>query len=312
MLQCKPCVIQPTSPEREKKGLSTLDRARAAASKLCKPSSARARAEGNIETAVEERRTSTPLSQNLSERPFGSTLERAQAKAAELKAMRCIGKALQDLDTLDSLCSSSVPYDKSISTSLRTTYNSFSVYTSKLSSGNFGDILDPVPDLADDESDLEESSSLEKGGEPEQFNRVQPRFLSPSKTAISRKGPNKLRSRQLHDKLHSSQQTLRAMCACPLYRRNGLNCEPSDIDTLYCCDSCHRAMGKVRRSHRRIDKDKYFKGQYWGGDCTGFKTPSIVTGYTYALVLIEFHTRLKESYFGVNKDADRIISLLKK
>jgi hypothetical protein len=71
-------------------------------------------------------------------------------------------------------------------------------------------------------------------------------------------------------------------------------------------------MGKVRRSHRRIDKDKYFKGQYWGGDCTGFKTPSIVTGYTYALVLIEFHTRFKESYFGVNKDADWIISLLKK
>ena len=115
---------------------------------------------------MEERRTSTPQSQNLLERPFGSTLERAQAKAAELKAMRRIGKALQELDTLDSVkCPTSVPYDKSVSTSLRTTYNSFSVYTSKLSSGNFGDILDPVPDLADDESDLEESSSLEKGGE---------------------------------------------------------------------------------------------------------------------------------------------------
>jgi len=34
VLQCKPCVSQPTSPEREKKGLSTLERARAAAAKL--------------------------------------------------------------------------------------------------------------------------------------------------------------------------------------------------------------------------------------------------------------------------------------
>ena len=65
-------------------------------------------------------------------------------------------------------------------------------------------------------------------------------------------------------------------------------------------------MGKIRRSHWRIDKDKYFKGQYWGGDCTGLKTPSIVKGYTYALVLIEFHTRFKESYFGVDKSADWI------
>ena len=147
--------------------------------------------------------------------------------------MRRIGKALQELDTIDSVKSpTSVPYDKSVSTSLKSTYNSFSVYTSKLSSGNFGDILDPIPDLADDDSDLEDSSSVEKGEGLEQLNRVQPRFLSPTKTAISRKGPNKLKSRQLHDKLHSSQQTLRAMCACPLYRQNGLKCEPTDIDPL--------------------------------------------------------------------------------
>ena len=101
------------------------------------------------------------------------------------------------------------------------------------------------------------------------------------------------------------------MCGCPLHRRNGLNCEPSEIDPLYCFDSCHRAMGQTRRSHRRIDKDKYFKGQYWGEDCTGPKLQSIVKLYTFALFLVEFDTRFKESYFGVEKSAEWIIALLK-
>ena len=101
------------------------------------------------------------------------------------------------------------------------------------------------------------------------------------------------------------------MCACPHYRKNGLKCEPTDIDPLYCCDACHRALGYVRRSHLRIDKDKYLKGQYWSGDCTGPKEPFLVHGYTYALLLVEFHTRLKSSHFGVEKSAEWIISLLK-
>ena len=57
-------------------------------------------------------------------------------------------------------------------------------------------------------------------------------------------------------------------------------------------------------------RQRYLKGQYWSGDCTGPKGPSLVHGYTFALVLVEFHARLKSSYFGVKKSADSIISLL--
>ena len=71
-------------------------------------------------------------------------------------------------------------------------------------------------------------------------------------------------------------------------------------------------MGMIRRSHLRIDKDKYYPGQYYSGDCTGPKESSIVDGYTFALLLVEFHTRLKTSYFGVEKTAAVIISLLEK
>ena len=60
----------------------------------------------------------------------------------------------------------------------------------------------------------------------------------------------------------------------------------------------------IRRSHLRIGKDKYLPGQYYSGDCTGSKEPSIVEGYTFALLLVEFHTRLKSSYFGVEKTAE--------
>ena len=168
VLTCKPCERQPTSPARAKGELSTLERARTAAAKLTKTSTPRARAEESTETADANRRASTPQTPTLKERPFGSTFEKAKQRADELRAMRRIGEALQALDTVDTSKSKSptfVPYNKSVPTSLRNTYNSFSVYTSKLSSGNFGDILDPVPDLVDDDSDLEESSSLEKGGE---------------------------------------------------------------------------------------------------------------------------------------------------
>jgi hypothetical protein len=37
----------------------------------------------------------------------------------------------------------------------------------------------------------------------------------------------------------------------------------------------------------------------------------LIHGYTYALVLVEFHARLKASYFGVEKNAEWIISLSK-
>ena len=70
-------------------------------------------------------------------------------------------------------------------------------------------------------------------------------------------------------------------------------------------------MGEIRRSHRRIDKDKYLKAQYWGGNCIGFKTPYIVKGCTFEMVFVEFHTRFKESYFGIDKTAESIISMLK-
>ena len=74
---CKPCARQPTYPAHAKKELSILDRARAAAAKLTKTSSPKARAEGSNETADVNRRTSTPQTPTLKERPFGSTLERA-------------------------------------------------------------------------------------------------------------------------------------------------------------------------------------------------------------------------------------------
>ena len=77
VLTCKPCERQPTSPAHAKGELSTLERARAAAAKLTKTSTPRARAEESTETADANRRASTPQTPTLKERPFGSTLEKS-------------------------------------------------------------------------------------------------------------------------------------------------------------------------------------------------------------------------------------------
>ena len=82
--------------------------------------------------------------------------------------MRRIEEAMQALDTIvtsKSKSPTSVPYHTSVPTSLRNTYNFFSVYTSELSSGKFSDILSPMSEpILDEDSNLEESSGLEKGG----------------------------------------------------------------------------------------------------------------------------------------------------
>jgi hypothetical protein len=73
--------------------------------------------------------------------------------------MRRIGEALHEADVSQGKSPTPDFFHSSVPTSLRKKYNSFSVYTSKLSSGNFGDILDPIPDLVDDDSDSEVTSS---------------------------------------------------------------------------------------------------------------------------------------------------------
>jgi len=178
--------------------------------------------------------------------------------------MRNIGEALLTPDQRTR--STSNP-----STPLKMKYNPLSVYASKpkLAPGKFSEILTPLSDpLLDEVSDVDEENTGKKE-QYEQLHYVASRFLSVPKTPISRKQPNKIRTRDLHSKLHNHASTLKTMCACPEYRKNGLKCEPTDIDPLFCCDVCHKALGMIRRPHLRIDKDKDLPGQYYSGDCTG-------------------------------------------
>ena len=110
---------------------STLARAREAAAKLKSSFPHAAKAGGAKETAdiVLGNSPSTPVS-HKAEKPFGSTLQRAKAKADELRAMRRIGEALHIPEIAK--CNQET-------TPLRMTYNPLSVYASKskLAPGNF-------------------------------------------------------------------------------------------------------------------------------------------------------------------------------
>ena len=100
------------------------------------------------------------------------------------------------------------------------------------------------------------------------------------------------------------------MCNCHTYREAGIRERAEDIDPLYCCDDCC-AMGKKLRPSELIDKDLYYLGQYWASDWSGEKVPSAVKGYKYAGVFVERKSRLKESYFAVNKDAPTVCQIVK-
>jgi len=111
--------------------------------------------------------------------------------------MRKIGEAL--LSPEQSSSSTSNP-----STPLRMKYNPLSVYASKskLTPGKFNEILAPLSDPFLDEISGNDEDNTGKGEQYEQLRYVAPRFLSVPKTPISRKASNKIRSRDLHNKLH--------------------------------------------------------------------------------------------------------------
>ena len=225
---CLPCVSSPTNtPVESTRTDSVVERAREAARKL-KESKALSAAGGARETYDSRRgnSSSTPISQE-SEKPFGSTLRKAQLKAAELRAMRKIGEALLTPDQSSSTSNPSTP--------LRMSFNPLSVYASKskLAPGKFKKILTPLSDPVLDEISDNDEENTGKGEQYEQLHYVAPRFLSVPKTPPSRKQPNKLRTRDLHNKLHNHASTLKAMRACPEYRKNGLKCEPTDIDPYF-------------------------------------------------------------------------------
>ena len=91
VLTCKPCTGQPINSSRAMKESSALERAREAVSRLRKTSFSKDRDVSKyvnaIETADIDLRNSKPTPRNPMERPFGSALERAKTRAAELRAM---------------------------------------------------------------------------------------------------------------------------------------------------------------------------------------------------------------------------------
>ena len=150
-----------------------IARAREAAANLKSGFPHRAKAEGSKETSDSNlgNSSSTPVSHKF-EGPFGSTLQKAKARADELRAMRRIGEALHI---------SEIAKCNQTTTPLRIFYNPLSVYASKskLGPGNFSDILSPMSDPRLDELSDTEEGSLDKGEKFEQLHRVSTRFLSP-------------------------------------------------------------------------------------------------------------------------------------
>ena len=183
---CLPCVEQSTNfpADQLRTESSTLARAQEAAARLKSSFPHAAKAGGSKETTDTNlgNSPSTPVSRKA-EGPFGSALEKAKARADELRAMRRIEEALH-IPEIAKCNQTNTPHISEIAkcnqttTPLRMSYNPLSVYTSKskLAPGNFSDILSPLSDPRLDEISDTEEGSLEKGRNSSNFIESHPDF----------------------------------------------------------------------------------------------------------------------------------------
>jgi len=212
-----------------------------------------------------------------------------------------------------------VPQTKSATTPKTQKYNSFEVYTKKLTAS---------PSPASEHTATSNAASKPKWGKeimkmldsPGPFGKG---ILSEDKTPASstilqadyplgRKQPKPAKSALWHGRTgHPGAEKLQFCSRCKIYRDRGLDIEPGEIDLDFKCESCMEACAHKVQSHKALDKDEYKTGQCWHVDATGRKeTPALITGTLIGILFRDRKSRFYVGYSVQNNDSNSICHVI--